>query len=148
MSETGLASPAYRVPPVETRFKPGQSGNPAGRPKKDRDIIKQAKDSADDAMRTLVRLLKSSDERVALNAAQAIIDRAIGKPTQTNVNVSKTDVADLDLNELYAIAKSGGEGNHQAAGSESEPDQVHGVHAADIPDGGASCADSGEAGSH
>ena len=27
----------YKKPPLETRFKPGQSGNPSGRPKKNSD---------------------------------------------------------------------------------------------------------------
>ncbi len=30
----------YRKPPKETQFKPGQSGNPAGRPKKSRNFMK------------------------------------------------------------------------------------------------------------
>jgi hypothetical protein len=31
--ETGMSKVGYRKPPVESRFKPGRSGNPSGRPK-------------------------------------------------------------------------------------------------------------------
>lgn len=106
-------------------FQPGQSGNPSGRPKKVRELASIAEENSEKAMRKLAKLVDSSDDRVALAAAQALLDRSMGKPTQTNVNITKQDVADLDINELYAIAKSGGEGDNQASGSSDEPDQVH-----------------------
>lgn len=64
-------------------FKPGQSGNPSGRPKKDRDLTLLAKDESEKALKVLIKLMGSDDDRVALQAAQAILDRAVGKPRQT-----------------------------------------------------------------
>lgn len=106
-------------------WKPGQSGNPNGRPKKVRELASIAEEHSEKAMRKLAKLIDSDDDRVALAAAQALLDRSMGKPTQTNVNVNKSDVADLDIAELYAIAKSGSEGDHSSPGSEREPDPVH-----------------------
>lgn len=72
-------------------FKPGQSGNPSGRSKKRRDIETKAAESAEEAINILAKLLKSKDERVALSAAQALLDRGVGKPTE-KVDV-KADVS-------------------------------------------------------
>jgi hypothetical protein len=129
-------------------WKPGESGNPNGRPKKSLDIAAIAREQSEEAMRKIAKLMKSDDEKIALAAANAVLDRAIGKPTQTNVNVQKTDVEDLDIDELYAIAKSGSARDHQASGSEEEPDRIHGVHSSELPNGSTSRIDSGEAGSH
>jgi hypothetical protein len=126
MSGTGENAPAIRCfGNPATRFKPGQSGNPKGRPKKVRELAAIADENSEKAMRKLAKLIDSDDDRVALAAAQALLDRSLGKPTQTNVNVNKSDVADLDLAELYAIAKSGSEGDNPTPGSEREPDPVH-----------------------
>lgn len=64
-------------------FVKGQSGNPAGRPKKAVDVSSLALDSSDKAMRKLAKLVDSDDDRVALQAAIAVLDRAVGKPKQT-----------------------------------------------------------------
>lgn len=92
-----------------TRFKPGQSGNPDGRSKKAQDIEWLARKSAVDAIEKLTKLMKSDDERVALAAAQAILDRGVGKPKQTIANevTRKRDVTDIDDAELAAIATGG-----------------------------------------
>jgi hypothetical protein len=60
-------------------WQPGQSGNPAGRPKR-HDAIKPLLDQfGPDAIRKLVTLMDSEDERIALMAAKEIADRAYGK---------------------------------------------------------------------
>lgn len=76
---------------LKAPWKPGESGNPNGRPKKHREVAAKAEENAVLAVETLVKLMKSGDERVALAAAQDILDRAVGKPKQvtTNVNVNK-----------------------------------------------------------
>jgi Family of unknown function (DUF5681) len=64
-------------------FKPGQSGNPNGRPKKTQEIVDLAKDNSEKALKKLVALIDSSDDKVALAAANAILDRSVGKPKQS-----------------------------------------------------------------
>ena len=47
-------------------FKPGQSGNPNGRPKKSQDVIELARDNSLKALQKLVKLIDSEDDKVAL----------------------------------------------------------------------------------
>ena len=44
--KSGPSKVGYRNPPVDTRFKPGQSGNPAGRPRRPRPPVTQEAISA------------------------------------------------------------------------------------------------------
>ena len=70
-------------------FQRGRSGNPGGRPKLPADIREAFKAKAPEALEVLTRCLQSDDERVAMMAAQAILDRGYGKPTQSidaNIN--------------------------------------------------------------
>lgn len=70
-------------------FKKGQSGNPNGRPKKSTVVKQKAEDHIDDAMRVLIDLMASADEKVRIMAANAILDRGLGKPKQAvNVDAS------------------------------------------------------------
>jgi hypothetical protein len=104
---TGKKNPTNRVPPLESRFKPGQSGNPNGRPKKVVDVAAIARDSSDKAMTKLAKLIDSDDERIALQAAIAVLDRAVGKPKQTIEKTGKREAADYDAAELLTIARMG-----------------------------------------
>jgi Family of unknown function (DUF5681) len=63
-------------------FQKGQSGNPGGRPKIAGEIRELAQQHAPAALERLVRLMNSTSGRVAVAAAQAILDRACGKPPQ------------------------------------------------------------------
>jgi hypothetical protein len=64
------------------RFQKGQSGNPGGRPKVECEIRALAQKHGPKALDRLVALMASENERVAVVAAQAILDRAYGKPPQ------------------------------------------------------------------
>jgi hypothetical protein len=69
---------------TKTSFKKGQSGNPAGRPK-DGPEAKEAKSLAlKKCPRAIERLgeLMEHDEPYAVTAANALLDRGLGKPTQ------------------------------------------------------------------
>ena len=73
-------------------WKPGISGNPGGRPKVLHDVKQLAKEASKDAIDTLIKVMKNDQAPVAarVTAAQAILDRAWGKPSQTieaNINV-------------------------------------------------------------
>lgn len=64
-------------------FKKGQSGNPKGRPKVDFEVREAAREHGEEAMNKLVELMRGEDARVAQAAANAILDRAFGKPAQS-----------------------------------------------------------------
>ena len=64
-------------------FQRGRSGNPGGRPKLPADIREAFKAKAPEALEVLTRCLQSGDDRIAMMAAQAILDRGYGKPTQS-----------------------------------------------------------------
>jgi hypothetical protein len=61
-------------------WQPGQSGNPSGHSGEYGTAIKLAQRAAPKAMRRLIELMDSEDERVAAVACNAILDRAFGKP--------------------------------------------------------------------
>lgn len=61
------------------RFKHGASGNPGGRPKDEHGVRELARELGPRAIRKLEQLMTSKDERVALAACNAILDRGHGK---------------------------------------------------------------------
>lgn len=67
-------------------FKPGQSGNPGGRPKRTQqelDLIAACKERTPAALAVIESImLEGENERNKLAAAQAIIERAYGKAVQ------------------------------------------------------------------
>lgn len=65
------------------KFQKGQSGNPGGRPKVLETVRDLARQHGPAAFERVVSLMASDDERVAFAAAQEILNRAYGKPTQT-----------------------------------------------------------------
>lgn len=80
------------------RFKPGQSGNPGGRPKGVGEVRDLARQHTIAAMRGLVKVLKNpkSPPAAIVAAANAILDRAWGKPAQpVDVNASNEFLAAL-----------------------------------------------------
>jgi len=79
-------------------FKPGQSGNPGGRPK---GIAAIARQHTDKAVDVLVAAMDEDDPRVRVAAAKEILDRGYGKaPVFTADLTGKLD--DLDDNALDA----------------------------------------------
>lgn len=67
-------------PAPKSAFKPGQSGNPGGRPKGHRDVEALARQCTPEAIAALRAALKLPRERVA--AAQVLLDRGWGRPKQ------------------------------------------------------------------
>lgn len=61
---------------------PGKSGNPGGRPKAEREVIELAREASPRAIGRLIELVDSKDERVSIAAANSVLERAYGKPTQ------------------------------------------------------------------
>ena len=77
----GAAPKRRALPPAleANRWKPGQSGNPSGQSGAYGEAISLARQAAPEAMRRLIELMRSEDERVAAVACNAILDRALGK---------------------------------------------------------------------
>ena len=68
------------------------NGNPGGRPKLPADIREMFQAKAPEALEVLTRCLQSDDDRIAMMAAQAILDRGYGKPSQTiDANINEGD---------------------------------------------------------
>jgi hypothetical protein len=75
--------------PEHTRFKPGQSGNPNGRPKKlpklDEllaDVLGEDKDGIE-AAKAILMALRAKAAKGDVRAAEVLLDRAYGKSKQT-----------------------------------------------------------------
>jgi hypothetical protein len=85
----------------------GKSGNPSGRPKIVTQIKELARAHGGEAFKKILELMRSDDERVAFAAAQEILNRAYGKPTQAVDVTHKREPADFSDAELYAIARGG-----------------------------------------
>lgn len=114
----GLAKPQRKPGPKPGSrhpgmWKPGQSGNPSGRPKKSpemKDLERRCRESAEDALALLLEMVNdaSAPRRDRLYAAREILDRGFGKPIdrQAVLNMSgPTDGAQaLTRTQLEAIA--------------------------------------------
>jgi len=64
-------------------FKKGQSGNPGGRPKEVAEVRKLAQEHGPAAIDRLAKLMKSDNERTAVAACEALLNRGYGRPPQS-----------------------------------------------------------------
>lgn len=79
--EQATEKPKRRAP--STAFKPGQSGNPGGRPKKLQDLAQAAQEHSVTALATLVAVCKKGPAAARVAAAKELLDRGYGKAPQT-----------------------------------------------------------------
>jgi len=64
-------------------FAPGQSGNPGGRPKASAKVRDLAREHTERALQVLVEIATEGESEAArVAAANAILDRGYGKPSQ------------------------------------------------------------------
>lgn len=69
---------------MDTRWKPGVSGNPGGRPKGHGNVRELAQQHTEEAISTLVEIMQDKEAPPAARtaASTAILDRAWGRPVQ------------------------------------------------------------------
>jgi hypothetical protein len=95
-----------------TQFKPGQSGNPAGRPKLFGEMTALARAKCPEAIECLYKIMNDVEAPHAarVSAADKLLDRGLGKPPQT-VNLKDDKEADeltddeLDRRILTALER-------------------------------------------
>jgi hypothetical protein len=77
-------------------FQKGQSGNPSGRPKRDKDLAGRARQHTELALGTLVKCCQDEEAPwpARVTAASTILDRAYGKAPQT-----------LDVNNRFTFSE-------------------------------------------
>lgn len=122
MSKKPVKKPKARAKPeikAETKvkpahlWKPGQSGNPGGRPKVVAEVRDLARAHTEDALATLASIMKNEGAPPAarVSAAAHILDRGYGKPQQSIVSTIR-DVRQLTDDELlaYLVETDGGDG--------------------------------------
>ncbi len=100
------------------RWTPGVTGNPGGRPKLAPDVKSALEAGSLAAAQRLVELVSSEDERVALAASLALLDRVLGKapasievtpaPAAADWDRIQKAVASLTLEHLEAVHGSAG----------------------------------------
>ncbi len=69
-------------PPTDKQFKAGQSGNPGGRPRGEGRVRENARAHTAQALAVLVEAMEDPDKRVAIRAAEILLDRGWGKAPQ------------------------------------------------------------------
>lgn len=72
-------------------WKKGQSGNPSGRPKEVREVLKLARERSTEAIERLTFWMRSNNAKASVSACNAILDRALGKPSQPIVGGDEDD---------------------------------------------------------
>jgi hypothetical protein len=96
-------------------FKPGQSGNPGGRPKASNRVRELARALTEDAIKALHEglsatrtvnvggdAIETADHPTRIFAAQVLLDRGWGKPTIA-VEESEEDLSKYSLKELMTM---------------------------------------------
>lgn len=69
-------------------WKPGQSGNPSGKPKGTAGLAAKARELGPRCMEVLVTALDDPDTKVRIVAAREILDRGYGKPVAMTADVT------------------------------------------------------------
>ena len=88
-------------------FKPGQSGNPGGRPKQNKDGRKMLREALPGAVQAVIDVLNDPEAKTAerLTAAKIILDRVLGKAIQPMAAEVYTPEITMSLSEMLKRAR-------------------------------------------
>lgn len=106
MSDDSTPKPENRPQAGGSRWVKGISGNPGGRRKlsgEDREAMDLARKYGPRAVRRLAKLMHSSNERVAVAAAMALLDRGYGKAAQAITGPGGAPLVNITMNSGHAI---------------------------------------------
>lgn len=84
-------------------WKPGQSGNPGGRPRTPHDLPALCREHTAEAVLKLVEIMRADDHGRALSAVQQLLDRGWGRPVTPIVD--ETEGSSLSLLHLIAAKR-------------------------------------------
>lgn len=111
MSESAQDARAVVARGQGGKWLPGQgSPNPAGRPKASYLVSDLAKQHTPEALATLVEVMqdKAAPAAARVSAAEAVLNRAWGRPVQAiDARVETVDFATMHLSALQALARVG-----------------------------------------
>jgi hypothetical protein len=86
-----------------TSFKPGQVGNPGGRPRAAVTMTAEARRYAIEAIQALVRTMRTETGASRIAAARELLDRGFGKPAQNVDFTLSKKINEMSLEELSAL---------------------------------------------
>ncbi len=88
-------------------FRPGESGNPGGRPKADPATKEILLEGGQSAARFMVALVqdKSARNGERLRAAEYVLDRLLGKSVQPILTEARRDEESMTLGEMMAALR-------------------------------------------
>ena len=103
-------------------FQKGTSGNPGGRPRVVADVQQLARERSPEAINILANVMRDEKAPPAARvaAANALLDRGYGKPTQPiSQTLTKIDPSTMSDEELAAIVRSGKQADARPIGGPS-----------------------------
>jgi hypothetical protein len=85
---------------------PGQSANPGGRPRDELRLAELARAYTEEAVATLVDIMRTGEPSDRVRAATALLDRGYGKPAQeARLTVETVDLGQLHLQAVRELSK-------------------------------------------
>jgi len=110
-------------------FVSGVSGNPGGRKKVPENVGNIAREATPDAIRTLIKIMRSEKASFAVRAycAEKVLDRASGKPAQQNnvmIGTAQRSINQLSDAELMEIIENGRRATALPAPQPAEPPTI------------------------
>jgi hypothetical protein len=109
------------MPKADSQFRPGQSGNPGGRPKGERSVREIAQQHTTAAMETLVTVMQTGKNSERVQAATVLLDRGWGKPIQS-VEMTGSQLSLVDLLASLNTSSAADGGSEAGDGGDNDGD--------------------------